>query len=58
MSNISTVTIVDKNKDGDFIIINKSDYDKSIHTLFNDKPKNKRKPKQKKAQITDIKIGD
>ena len=58
MSNIPTVKIVDTNKVGDYKIINECKYDANIHTLFDDKPKKTRKPKIKKAQITDIKIGD
>ena len=54
MSSVATVKIV--GKDGDFIIINKCDYDENTHILYDDKPKKTRKPK--KLKITDTKQGD
>ncbi len=68
MSKISTVKIVDMNGTttvnnktvvgGDYIIINQCNYNARIHTLFDDKPKKTRKPRSKKAKITNIKVGD
>ena len=51
MSSNQTVKIVDKNKDGDFIIIRESDYDKTVHTLFNDKPKKTQKKRVSKDDL-------